>query len=69
MPQGYIFLYVHSGLICDSQKLEISHMSYERRMDERLSGLKVNHQKVKLHSRAIVIKTSWFWYRNRQEDQ
>jgi hypothetical protein len=33
MPQGDMFHYVHSGLICDSQKLETTHMSHDRRMD------------------------------------
>jgi hypothetical protein len=33
MPQGHMFLYVHSGLICDSQKLETTQMSHDRRMD------------------------------------
>ena len=27
MPQGHMFHYVHSGLICDSQKLETTYMS------------------------------------------
>ena len=33
MPQGHMFDYVHSGLICDSQKLETTQMSHNRRMD------------------------------------
>jgi hypothetical protein len=33
MPQGHVFLCVHSGLICDSQKLETIQMSQNRRMD------------------------------------
>jgi hypothetical protein len=33
MPQGYVFHYVHSGLICDSQKLKTTLMSHDRRMD------------------------------------
>jgi hypothetical protein len=32
MPQGHLFHYVHSGLICDSQKLETIQMYYDRRM-------------------------------------
>jgi hypothetical protein len=32
-PQGHVFHYVHSGLICDSQKLKTTWMSHERRMD------------------------------------
>jgi hypothetical protein len=28
-----MFPYVHSGLICDSQKLETTQMSHNRRMD------------------------------------
>jgi hypothetical protein len=30
MPQGHVFYYVHSSLICDSQKLETTHMSQNR---------------------------------------
>jgi hypothetical protein len=33
MPQGHVFHYVHKGLICDSQKLKTTQMSYDRRMD------------------------------------
>jgi hypothetical protein len=33
MPQGHMFHYVHSGLICDSQKLETTQMSHDGRMD------------------------------------
>jgi hypothetical protein len=33
MPQGQVFFYVHSGIICDSQKLEKTQMSLDRRMD------------------------------------
>ena len=30
MPQGHVFHYVHSSLICDSQKLETTQMSHNR---------------------------------------
>jgi hypothetical protein len=30
---GNMFHYVHSGLICDSQKLENTQISYDRRID------------------------------------
>jgi hypothetical protein len=33
MPQGHVFHYVYSDLICDSQKLKTSQMSYNRRID------------------------------------
>jgi hypothetical protein len=33
MLQGHMFHCVHSGLICDSQKLETTQMSHNRRMD------------------------------------
>jgi hypothetical protein len=33
MPQGHVFYYVHRGLICDSQKLETTLLSQDRRMD------------------------------------
>ena len=33
MPQGHVFHYVDSGLICDSQKLDKTQMSHDRRMD------------------------------------
>jgi hypothetical protein len=33
MPQGQVLHYVHSGLICDSQKLKTTQMSHDRRMD------------------------------------
>ena len=33
MPQGHMFHYVYSGLVCDSQKLETTQMSQDRRMD------------------------------------
>ena len=33
MLQQHLFQYVHSGLICDSQKLEQIQMSSSKRMD------------------------------------
>jgi hypothetical protein len=33
MSQGYVFHYVHSGLISDNQNLETTQMSQDRRMD------------------------------------
>jgi hypothetical protein len=33
MPQRLMFHYAHSGLICDSQKLETTQMSQNGRMD------------------------------------
>jgi hypothetical protein len=33
IPQGHVFHYVHSGLICDSQKLETTQKSHDRIMD------------------------------------
>ena len=33
MPQGHVFHYIHSNLVCDSQKLETTQMSYNRRMN------------------------------------
>ena len=33
MPQGYMFHYIHSNLICDNQKLEKIQMSHNRKMD------------------------------------
>jgi hypothetical protein len=33
MSQGHVFHYVHTGLVCDSQKLETSQISHDRRMD------------------------------------
>jgi hypothetical protein len=33
MPQGHMFHYVHSSFICNSQKLETTYMSHDRRMD------------------------------------
>jgi hypothetical protein len=33
MPQGHMLHYVHSGLICDSQKLETIQMPHNGRMD------------------------------------
>jgi hypothetical protein len=30
---GYMFHYVHRGLVCDSQKLETTQISHDRRMD------------------------------------
>jgi hypothetical protein len=33
MPQAQVFHYIHSSLICDSQKLETAQMSHNRRMD------------------------------------
>jgi hypothetical protein len=32
-PQGHMFHNVRSGLVCDSQKLETTQMSHNRRMD------------------------------------
>jgi len=32
-PQGQMFHYRHSSLICDNQKMETTQMSYNRRMD------------------------------------
>jgi hypothetical protein len=33
MPQGYLFHYVHSSPLCDSQKLETTQVSQDRKMD------------------------------------
>jgi hypothetical protein len=33
MPQGHVFNFVHSSLVCDSQRLETTQMSHDRRMD------------------------------------
>jgi hypothetical protein len=33
MPQGHMFHYVHSSIVCDTQKLKTTQMSYQRRMD------------------------------------
>jgi hypothetical protein len=33
MLQGHVFHYVHSGFVYDSQKLETTQMSHDRRMD------------------------------------
>jgi hypothetical protein len=33
MPQGHMFSYVHSDLVCDRQKLETTHMSHNGKMD------------------------------------
>jgi hypothetical protein len=33
MTQGYMFHYVHRGLVCDSQKLETTQKSHNRKMD------------------------------------
>jgi hypothetical protein len=35
MPQGHIFHYAHSGLICDTQKLETTQMSENERRDTK----------------------------------
>jgi hypothetical protein len=36
MPQGHMFHYVCSGLICYNQKLEITYMSHDRRIDTKM---------------------------------
>jgi hypothetical protein len=33
MSQGHVFHYVHSGLVCDIQKLEKTQLSHNRIMD------------------------------------
>jgi len=33
IPQGHMFHYVHSNLICGSQKLETTQMSQDKRTD------------------------------------
>ena len=33
MPQGHVFPYGHSNLVCDSQKLVPTQMPHDRRMD------------------------------------
>jgi hypothetical protein len=33
MPQKHVFHYVHSSLIWDSQKVEITQMTHDRRID------------------------------------
>jgi hypothetical protein len=32
-PPCYVFYYVQRGLVCDSEKLETTQMSHDRRMD------------------------------------
>ena len=34
MSQGHVFHYIHSVLICDSQKLEKTHMSHDKRIEK-----------------------------------
>jgi hypothetical protein len=34
MQQGHMFHYVHSDLVCDSQKLETTQMSHDRRIQK-----------------------------------
>jgi hypothetical protein len=36
MPQGQEFHYVHSGFICDGQKLQTTQMSHNERMDHKM---------------------------------
>jgi hypothetical protein len=33
MPEGHVLHYVHYGIICDSQKLEITQLAHNRKMD------------------------------------
>jgi hypothetical protein len=34
-PQGHVFHYVHSSLVCDGQKLEIIQVSHDRIMERK----------------------------------
>jgi hypothetical protein len=36
MPQEHMFHYVHNSLVCNSQKLETTQMSHDRRMDTEM---------------------------------
>jgi hypothetical protein len=36
VTQEHVFCYVHSGLICDIQKLETTQMYHNRRMDKEM---------------------------------
>jgi hypothetical protein len=36
MPQGHMFHYVHSGLVCESQKLATTQISHGRRMVQKM---------------------------------
>jgi hypothetical protein len=55
MPQGHMFQYVHSSLICDSQKLETTQMSHNRRMDTENVGSFAQWNTTQL----LRTRTSW----------
>jgi hypothetical protein len=39
MPQWHIFHYVHSGLVCNSQKIETTQISHNRRIEMRTEDI------------------------------
>ena len=51
MSQGHVFHYVHSGLVCCSQKLETTKMSHDRRMD--------TENMVHLHNGLLLSYKEW----------
>ena len=53
IPQRYVLHFVHSGLICDHQKLETTQVSHNRR--------KNNENLVYLHNR---IQHAWYVFIN-----
>ena len=36
LSQGHVFHYIDNGLICDSQKLETTHMSHDKKWIQKL---------------------------------
>ena len=60
IPQGHMFPYVHSGLICDSQKLETTQMSHNRRMDtENVVHLHMEYYSVISNEDTLSFASKW----------
>ena len=65
MPQGHVFHYVHSGLICDSQKLETTQMSQDSRKDtENVVHLNMKYYSAIKNEDILSFASKWMELEN-----
>jgi hypothetical protein len=57
ITKGHVCHYVHSGIICDSQKLETTQMSFDERMDRK----NVVHLHIYNTTQLLRRSLSWFF--------